>query len=274
MLHALQNDAEPDMRSQAAAALGTTASVEVVPALVTALADDDSLTREEAAAALGRFGPAARDAVDRLANVARTDEVACVRRAALAALRRVGASDVADRAEADAQPSAPPDALEGLLARLDSADPRIRAETSWPLGKYGAEAAPALSAVVRQLRYDDDPDARWGASWVVGRIGPAALPAAADVAASAREDPDPDVRANAARALGCIRASDAVVIETLIDALADEGAALLREEAALALARIGPPARAAVVALRSRLKDRAQLVRVQASVAIARIEGI
>jgi HEAT repeat protein len=273
MLDVLAGDREPDMRSQAAAALGVTGAVEVVPALVDALSDDDSLARAEAATALGRFGPAARDSSERLVQVAGSDGVASVRRAAVRALRAVGAGEAAERAECERAGSEQPAALAALLENLASPDARTRAESTWPIGKFGEEAAPGLDPVVVQLRHDHDPDARWGAAWVVGRMGPAAAPALDEIAASAREDPDPDVRANAAQALGRIGPAAAGAVGTLVDALGDEGAPLLREEAALALARIGPAAREAVVPLRHRLADRARMVRVRAAVALAAVEG-
>ena len=79
-----------------------------------------------------------------------------------------------------------------------------------------------------------------------------------------REDPDPDVRAQAAHALGRIGHASPDVLETLVGALDDDGASLLREEALTALARLGAPARVAVPAIRARLADPHRLVREKA----------
>jgi HEAT repeat protein len=271
LLALLGSDEEPDLRSQAAAALGALgAGDEVVPDLAAALDDSDSLVREEAARALGRIGPEAEAAAPQLARLAAADEVRPVRAAAAEALRRLNGSV---SAPAVSEPSSPSvlTSLPGLLERLASPDARTRAETSWPLGKLGADAAPALAAIVRQLRRDDDPDARWGAAWVVGRIGPEAASAVGEVAAAVREDPDPDVRANAARALGLIGVPAADALEALVAALGDEGASLLREEALVALGRIGRPAAPALPAIRRRLADPHPMVRGRAQAALAAV---
>jgi HEAT repeat protein len=271
LLDLLRSDHEPDMRSEAAFALGALGVVQgVVHALLDALRDGDSLVREEAAAALGRIGVQAASTADELVRLAMDDEVRPVREAAVRALRRMNEDEHAARAEAASMSAvSPPATLSALLERLASDDARTRAETSWPIGKLGADAAPGLPAIVRQLRGDHDPDARWGAAWCVGRIGPAATPAVPEVVAAVRQDGDPDVRAQAAQALGRIGSAGDGVIEVLLGALADEGASLLREEAAVALGRIGPDASIAVPALRARLADRHPMVRLRAGAALA-----
>jgi HEAT repeat protein len=270
----LASDDEPDLRSQTAAALGALGVGEaVVSGLADVLDDPDSLVREEAARALGRIGQEAAGAVGKLARLAAEDTVSPVRGAATEALRRVNGSTSAPRAAGLAESPSVRESLPALLERLRSSDPRTRAETTWPLGKLGADAAPALAAIVRQLRSDPDPDARWGAAWVVGRIGAEAVPAVGEVASAVREDPDPDVRANAARAVGWIGASDDRALEALVGALGDEGASLLREEALVALGRIGPQAAPAVPAIRSRLADPHAMVRARAQAALAAVIG-
>jgi HEAT repeat protein len=274
LLDVLRADREPDMRSEAAFALGATAMVDrVVPGLIGSLADEDSLVREEAAAALGRIGPRAAASGAALLQLATTDSVRPVREAAVRSLRRIGEAEWAAQAELEAPDLPPPAALTPLLERLRSDDPRTRAESTWPIGKFGADAAPGLDAIVRQLRTDHDPDARWGAAWCAGRIGPAAASAVSEIAAAAREDPDPDVRANAARALGLVGTGDGGVVETLVAALGDEGASLLREEALVALGRIGAPAAVALPDIRARLADPHPMVRVRAQAALAAIVG-
>jgi HEAT repeat protein len=272
MLTLLRGDHEPDMRSQAAFALGGVGVVEgVVPALADALRDEDSLVREEAAAALGRIGPRAAGTADALVDQATGDEIRAAREAALRALRRMNQHERAAQAQAEAAAAPEPATLSTLLERLKSDDARTRAETSWPIGKFGADAAPGLPAIVRQLRTDHDPDARWGAAWCVGRIGPAAVAAIPDALVAVQDDRDPDVRAQAAQALGRIGVAEPGVIDVLTTSLADEGASLLREEAAVALGRIGPPAAMALPALRARLADGHPMVRLRAGVALAAI---
>lgn len=266
MLDILRDEADPDMRSEAAFALGATGIVEgVVPDLVAALEDSDSLVREEAAGALGRIGPPAAAGSPALTVLGGSDPIRPVRDEARRALRRMNEDEAAARAEAEAADApSETDELERLLERLRSDDPRTRAESTWPVGKLGQDAAPGRTIVVAQLRHDHDPDARWGASWCAGRIGPAAADQADEVAAAVREDPDPDVRAQAAHALGRIGHASPDVLETLAGALDDGGASLLREEALTALGRLGAPARVAVPAIRARLADPHRLVREKA----------
>ncbi len=271
LLDLLREEPHPDIRSEAAFALGALGVVgPAVAGLTDALDDPDSLVREEAAAALGRIGPRAVAAAPTLALLGAEDAVQPVREAAIVALERMNETELARRAHAEAaRRPAPPVALDDLLDRLASADSRTRAETSWPLGKLGAGAAAALPAVVRQLRDDHDPDARWGAAWCVGRIGSAASGAVEEVVSAVRLDPDPDVRAQAARALGRIGIASDEVVDALTSALEDAGASLLREEALAALAGLGAAARPAVPAIRGRLVDAHRMVRLRAQSALA-----
>lgn len=265
------SDSVNDMRSGAAWALGATGIVEgVVDTLVEALDDDDSLVREEAANALGRIGPAAAAAsVTKLERVASSDEVRPTREKAALALRRFGEREAADRADARAAGLPVPMRLPKLLELLQSDDGRVRAESSWELGKLGRDAAAGASVVVRQLRTDSDQDARWGAAWCVGRITPPE--AVSDVIEAISSDPDPDVRAQAIQGLGRIGVAEPEVIETLVMALGDAGASLVREEAAGALARLGSAAGIAVPSLRAHLTDPHPLVRQRARAALATI---
>jgi HEAT repeat protein len=274
MLELLRGDHEPDMRSEAAFALGAVGIADgVVPALADALRDEDSLVREEAATALGRIGPPAAPTADALVGQATSDEVRPAREAAVRALRRMNEHERADRAVAEAPAVPAPATLSTLLERLSSDNDRTRAETAWPIGKLGADAAQGLSVIVRQLRTDHDPDARWGAAWCVARIGPAAASAIPEIVAAMGEDRDPDVRAQAAQALGRIGEADPIVVDALESGLGDEGASLLREEAATAHGRIGPPAAAAVTALRARLADPHPMVRLRAAAALGTVIG-
>jgi HEAT repeat protein len=84
VLALLRNDREPDVRSEAAFALGAMGVVEgVLPGLVEAPGDADSLVREEAASALGRIGPQAAGAAETLVGLALSDGVRPVREAAV-----------------------------------------------------------------------------------------------------------------------------------------------------------------------------------------------
>jgi HEAT repeat protein len=273
VIRVLLNDHEPDMRSGAAWALGRVGIVDgVQAALEAALDDPDSLAREEAATSLGLGGPAQAASAGRLAGLG-GDPVAAVRRAAARALRRMREPALATEVEAAAADVPAPAALTELLERAASADARTRAETTWPIGKFGSDGGAAAAAMLNQLRTDHDPDARWGAAWCLGRIGRSATDTAVSVAESVREDPDPDIRAQAARALGLIGQADRAVVDALVEGLGDAGASLLREEAAIALGRLREEAAEAAPVLRDRLTDPHPLVRGRAEAALVSIQG-
>jgi HEAT repeat protein len=89
-------------------------------------------------------------------------------------------------------------------------------------------------------------------------------------------DLDPDVRAQIAWALGRIATDSAewttVIVNVLATALTDEDS-LVREEAAMALVRLGEHARPAAAALARCTEDPHPLVRRRALLALAVLEG-
>lgn len=109
--------------------------VETVPAMVRALADNNSLVRWNAASVLGRIGPAAKDAVPALVRVLKDPHTVVT----------VGAKK----------------------------GHKVRELAAWALGKIGPEAKDAVPSLVQALG-DDNSEVRKAVVGTLGAIGPAA----------------------------------------------------------------------------------------------------
>lgn len=159
-----------------------------------------------------------------------------------------------------------------LVQALKEKDPQLRLLAAEALGQIGPDAAPAVPELTELLK-DADPGLRQAAAASLGSLGTAAESAVAGLidllrqgakarSASARPfvpgKPPPrtdpkelDTAMVAARALGRIGGT---AVPALAKALPEPDREI-REHAALALARIGPPAKAAVPALIKVLQD-------------------
>ena len=262
LVAALEDEAEL-VREDAARALGRVArgADSAVPALVRALDDPNALVREYAVESLGRFGADAAPAAGAVVDALRSD-TAVVRRKAALALGAIGLGpeaaaalseravrdddplvrDAARRSLADAGETVAefvdPATYEELQVRRRHEDGRIRAGTTWRLASWGPAIAELAPSLVRQLLEDDHSDARWAAAWALGRLRSATPDVVAGLAEAAVSDRDPDNRAEAVRALGWLGPGAAAAQPRLEQALRD-GYSLVREEAAVALERIG-----------------------------------
>jgi HEAT repeat protein len=227
-------------------------SQEAVSALAEMVADRDLGLRQMAIMALGRIGPEARGSLPALTK-AHVSANVNVRLEAAVALAHVGGDSEAVL----------PELLEVILEKNHPA--RVRALEA--LSRLGSRAEPAVSTLVRVL-WEEGP-ARVKAAEVLGRIGPPAT-MAVPALTNLLKGSEPDARVQAALALWKIdrRAEEAVPV--LVTALnssipSRQAAALLPpgrfgarsnvppappcQQAAEALAQMGPVARAAVPAL-------------------------
>jgi HEAT repeat protein len=188
-----------------------------------------------------------------------------------------------------------------LLAHVDSPDDYVREFAAWAAGQIGAagnEAIPSLLAMlareeghaagtaavtlrrlapdnpviveslVRSLRGDDGVQ-KVQAARGLGKLGPVAA-AAAPALLHALEDAREDVRAESVIALGRVAGADAV--SPLLTRLQTDSP-WVREEAARALGRLGPPARRAIPDLIQALRNDPAPVRRQAARALGRMGG-
>jgi HEAT repeat protein len=239
------------VRRAAALELGELASADrdVVAALIVALDDVDSRVRRASATALGRIGPRASGATRALTGRLddRDPEVAL---AAARALGLIGRR--ASRAARDLEPL------------LRTADAEVRLTAADSLARMGRNTDAAIVALGRLLDQADGPF-RVAAAESLGRIGARAASTGRELTALLRDD-DPEVRSAAAAALGDIGES---VVPVLIDSLND-GNPVFLQAVVEALGEVGDTAVPALVdALHS--PDEPLLVRQYAAVAMARI---
>lgn len=149
----------------------------------------------------------------------------------------------------------------------------VHAETA--LRKIGPPAVPAL---IEALGSDDDVT-RLKAAGILAHLGEPAV-AAAPALAEMLQDKDPEVRLMASKALWNVTKQPDAVVPVLVQLLEakrlpghdDESRRRFLQTVVEALWRIGPPAKAALPALRAKTKDPNRLVRESAQYAVTKIE--
>jgi HEAT repeat protein len=135
------------------------------------------------------------------------------------------------------------------LKGLRSKDPRGRSMSAGLLGGLGANAAPAIPALIEAMD-DEDELARNVASFSLTKIGSQAIPSLI----KATKDKRVNVRVGAVWSLGGFDKDAMSAVPALIERLRDENVKV-RRKAAWALWRIRPDADSAVTALVEALKD-------------------
>jgi HEAT repeat protein len=262
---------------------------DTIPALRPLLDDPDAWLRWGAVDALGGIGPEARGAKTALIKALADPEYG-VRHRAATALARLGANDAAV-AEALARALKDPSAFVRVKAALalvkvdatraqeavaalraalaDADDGGTAAAALGELGPAARDAAPALVALLK----DRESWWRGTAAKSLGQIG--AADGVAPALLEALQDRDSLVRVRAAVALcGLERRYTQTAIPVLSTALQarDFAGSTAREEAAEALGRLGPEAKAAIPALRAALQDDSGLVRRAVRAALLRTD--
>jgi len=162
-----------------------------VPALIDALGDESSETRNEVLFALGAIGPAAEAAVPAIAKALRDPDMN-VRYAACYALCQIG-------------PAAAP-AESDLVANLGGADQFLATASACALARIHpdcAETAPKSVPVLIEALAEPDAMSRLHAAEALRCLGPLAKDAVPALQKAA-EDPNDDVRAAASEALKAI----------------------------------------------------------------------
>jgi HEAT repeat protein len=135
-----------------------------------------------------------------------------------------------------------------LLAALGGPDPAERARAAERLSRLGPDAQAAAVPLVRASA-DVDEEVRQWATAALEELGP---PALSDLQALAPllDEENADVGYWAATLLGRLGEEAAPAVGPLAEALSAHPAISVRQRAAWALGKIGPPARAATDALR------------------------
>jgi HEAT repeat protein len=196
---------------------------------------------------LARLGPAASAASPRVVELLKIPEVRCQAAACLARL----------------DPARLPEALEVLLANLDSenaADRELALLALIELGTDARDAVPALRAVLR------DPDSAPAGLDIVANLGPAAGPLVPELI-GLLSDRRLSVSGPAGWALAGLGER---AVPGLKAALSSPDAGL-RFRAAVLLGRVGPPGRAAEAELRALLADPEVSVRLGVADTLGRI---
>jgi HEAT repeat protein len=175
---------------------------------------------------------------------------------------------------AELGPAARP-ALDEMVAGLADPDPVYRADAAMAIAAIGPEADPAVPALEKLLGDESaEPQVRYTAAYALGRMGGAA--AAAEPLLRKLADSEDDLMATVAVwAAVKIRPDDATLFDAAVPklrrALQNEEQ-LVRLEAAVALGEIGPPAGSALPMLEMLAEeDPVRIVREAAAAAVRKI---
>jgi HEAT repeat protein len=253
-LRAVLADKDPQIRADAAAALGDLGSkaADAVTDLGQALGDKEAAVRKTVAQALRRIGPDAKAALPSLLE-SLTDADGDVRQAALEALDALGPFDRTD--------------VHILVSALRSQGTRQRSFAAKALGRVGLETQSAVHALVEALG-DNDTQVRAMAALSLGN---AKVDVAETVLALTRllKDSDQEVRANAIRSLEKLGPA-AGSVRGLIEACNDSDKGLA-DLAATALTKLDRLSKEEVPTLMEALKNKRSDVRVYAATALGRM---
>jgi HEAT repeat protein len=179
----------------------------------------------------------------------------------------LGSAEAAERWQAartlaDIGPAAAP-ALPALVAVVTDAEPRVRGHAARALGMIQDKSARTIGGLAK-LVADPDPLVRRAAIMAIGRLQPSAE-VTTPLLIEALEDADPSV---VIPALEILTEQGADAVSVLVEALKHKSG---RYWASLALAEMGPQAKAAVPGLTALLKDDEPEVRVEAAMALGEI---
>jgi HEAT repeat protein len=238
------------------------AAAAAVPALLQCIKSDDLLLRSLAIEALGGIGTAHPDVLPMLRRLLQEKEPSWYPYAAARALGRIGsvAKDVV------------PDLL-ALLSKVDVKSPdNSYSELLTALARIDPTAkgvVPAMTAILKNK--EAKPELRQRVVNTLAKMGPAAkeaVPALIEElrAASKPASVYPDIVLRALRAIG------AEAVPGLTDLALNDQDNTVRRYAIEVLGEIGPPAKAAVPALRQCLDSPDRLISSSAAVALKRIE--
>ncbi len=271
-LEEVRVDPAPEVRGNAVWALGRIGDRSAAGRVWGLLRDREALIRAAAVQTLRHLE--ARDSVELIAQLLRSDPDPEVRRVAAWALAELDAGVAApalmealgrDQDEEVREMSAwalaevhSPEATAALTRAMEDESGDVRATAVWALGSRGDEASlPRLIAALG----DESAEIRSRAAWAIGSIEPDQAPSAL---ADALRDPDQEVRLRAAWAIGQI--ADAELLPALSAALDRESSDEVREAELRAMLMMGERDEAALALL---IESGSPEIRSQAVAALA-----
>ena len=258
---AVRVEKEPSVRREVAVTLGRFGKLakQAVPALADALADNDDGVKAATAEALGRVGPESRAAAPALLKLAKSADKP-LRRAVTFALGRIDADD---------KPAVAAALVETLKAATEV---ELRREAITSLGLLGETEGGVVAALATQLA-DPQADHRVLTVEALGKLGPAVRGVEAGLLTLFRTDPDKGVRQVSIRAL-CqgLTAESARLLPALTERLRTDPEFEVRVAIAQELGGLGRTSKEAIPALRIAQRDPQIRVREAATAAIKQIE--
>jgi HEAT repeat protein len=232
---------------------GLNRSTDGVPALVNALRDKDPKVRQEAIRAVGQLGTAARAAIPAVIELLNADD----------GYERVLAAEALAYLEARS-----PAAISALVKIMAERDLGLGGQAIAALGRIGPSAEAAVPALTEAVR-STDPAFRIEAALALAQVKPdpqAILPVLVEVF----QDRNHPFRVRALEALSRLGLSSPDVLMMPVRMLWDDMQA--RAKAAEILGRMGPAAKAAAPDLADVLRGSDNPARVQAALALWRID--
>ena len=231
--------------------MATQPTVEQVNLLIKQLSNKEPSIRSKAAKQLAEFGSQAQPAVYPLIE-ALQDSSIIVRRNVALALGKIGLGAG--------------ESIPVLVQLLDDRDWTVRANVAFALGNMGEAAVSAIPKLIQLIE-----DVNWevcaNAIKSLGQIGSVAHSAIPALSTSLRSENE-IVRNNTILALAEIGLAS---VPFLIDALSDKDR-LVRRSAAFSLSRIGQLSPTAIEALKEKLKDPEDSVKLSVAVVLAVID--
>ncbi len=264
LLHALEADTDPRVRSVAASALGELkpSSDKVALTLIHALeADNDPTVRWKSAEALGWLKPSSDKVSLALVRALEADKERNVRSYAAKALGKLKPSSdnialiLVHALEADKDPVVRSDAamaLEKLKPSSDkvalalvhvletNSDPTIRDDTARVLGSLKPSSDKVALPLVHVLKADESFYVRWHVASALNELKPSSDKAVLDLLHALEADNDPTVRWKSAEALGWLKPSSNKVALALIHALEGDKDHYVRWMTAKSLGELKP----------------------------------
>ena len=258
---ALRVEKEPTVRHEVAVTLGRFGKLarQAVPALTEALADKDDGVKAATAEALGRVGPESRPAAAELLKLAKSPDKT-LRQAVVFALGRIDAEDK------------PPVAAALVEALTTATDVSLRRDAITSLGLLGEPENGVVPVLATQLR-DKDAELRLLTLDALGKLGPAVRGVEAELLTLFRTDPDKGVRRVSIRVLCQGLAAEAPrLLPALTEQLRDDADFEVRVAIVQEIGGLGLGGKPGIPALRVAQRDPQIRVREAATTAIKQIE--